>query len=221
MQKTIGVFDSGVGGLSVIAEIKKLLPKQKIIFLKDSKNFPYGEKTPAEIRRIARENTAKLIAKKATIIVVACNTATVQAITSLRRRFPKVTFVGMEPAVKPAAKLARKGIIVLASPQALQSQQLERLIKKHASHLPVYQLGSLDLVKAVEENWPQEKLTKLFRKIFSKDILQKSDVVVLGCTHFPLVKNQLQTFLGKKYQIIDSGSAVAKRLFGLFYSNPV
>ena len=109
----IGIFDSGIGGRSIEKEIKKLLPGVKTIYLADTKNFPYGEKTPEQIGKIAVENTRYLLGRGADLVVVACNTATVHAIGYLRKVFPEVSFVGVEPAVKPAGEIAKKGIIIL------------------------------------------------------------------------------------------------------------
>ncbi|MCX6704998.1 MAG: glutamate racemase, partial [Candidatus Woesebacteria bacterium] len=112
----IGIFDSGIGGLSVVRQIKKVLPNESIIYLADKANFPYGEKTPGQIRKLSEKNVKWLLTQRAKLIIVACNTVTVNAISLLRQRFPLTGFVGMEPAIKPAAKESKKGIIILSSP---------------------------------------------------------------------------------------------------------
>lgn len=208
----IGVFDSGIGGISVVREIKKVLPNESIIYLADKANFPYGKKTVEQIRKISEKNVKWLLRRRVKLIVVACNTATVNAISFLRQKFPLVGFVGMEPAVKPAAKKAKKGIIILSSPKATKSKQLHSLIKKYAKGIRVINLGSLELVAAVEEQWNSEKIETLLRKLIPKIFLNQADILVLGCTHFPLIKKQIQKYVGKDVIVVDSGKAVAKRV---------
>lgn len=208
----IGIFDSGIGGLSVVREIIRLLPKESIIYLADKTNFPYGSKTEDEIKHIAKKNVDWLLSRGAKMIVVACNTATVNAISYLRKKFPTISFVGIEPAVKPASLLAKKGIIILSSPKATKSKQLISLIKKYAKNIKVFNLGSLDLVKAVEENAENHKIKKILKKALTNKILSQTDVIVLGCTHFPLIKEQIQNYVGKGIILVDSGKAVAQRV---------
>lgn len=211
-KRPIGVFDSGIGGLSVIEEIKKILPNESIAFLADKDNFPYGEKTSEQIKKISKRNATWLLKKKVKLIVVACNTATVNAISYLRQEFPQISFVGMEPAIKPAAKIAKKGIIILSSPKAAQSKQLDDLIKRYAKGIKVFNVASLELVQAVEEKWSDEEIKQVLEETIPQEILNQADVLVLGCTHFPLIKNQIQKFFGKDIIIIDSGEAVANRV---------
>lgn len=210
--KIIGLFDSGIGGKSIEKEIKKLLPEVKTIYLADTKNFPYGEKTPAQIRKIAAANTKYLLARGADLIVVACNTATVHAISYLRRRFPTVPFVGVEPAIKPAGLLAKRGVIIFSSPQATKSKQVTHLIKKYIRGINVFNIGSLDLVRAIENRSSENMIVKILARDLPVEILNQSDVLVLGCTHFPLVKNKIQKYVGEKIKIIDSGEAIARRV---------
>jgi len=208
----IGIFDSGIGGLSVVNEIKKVLPNESIIYLADKKNFPYGEKTPRQIINAAEKNTKWLLTKNVKLIVVACNTATVNAISHLREKFKNIDFVGMEPAVKPAAIKSKKGIIILSSPKAAASSQLNILIKKFTKGIKVINLSSLELVKAVESRKGYKEIQKILKNTISKKQLNEADVLVLGCTHFPLIKDKIQKFVGKSITIIDSGEAVAKRV---------
>ena len=208
----IGIFDSGIGGKSIQKEIEKLLPEAKIEYLADKKNFPYGTKSPSQIRKIAKTNTEYLINKGANLIVVACNTATVHAINYLRETFPATTFVGVEPAVKPAGLFGKRGVIILSSPKATQSEQLQTLINKYLIGRKIFNIGSLELVEAVENNSSSETIKTILSKILPVNILKGSDVIVLGCTHFPLIKNEIAKFVGKKIKIIDSGKAVAKQV---------
>jgi glutamate racemase len=208
----IGIFDSGIGGLSIVEDIKRLLPNEPIIYLSDKKNFPYGDKIPEKIKEIARRNAKFLIDKKCKLIVVACNTATVNAINYLREEFPYINFVGVEPAVKPAGKLSKKGIIVLSSPRATKSKQLKSLINRYASGTKVFNIGSIDLVHAVEEKWNSRRIENLLDKLLPQKVLKQADELVLGCTHFPLIKDDIQKHAGKKIKVIDSGEAVARRV---------
>lgn len=208
----IGIFDSGIGGLSVVRQIKKVLPNESIIYLADKANFPYGEKTPGQIRKLSEKNVKWLLTQKAKLIVVACNTVTVNAISLLRQKFPLTGFVGMEPAVKPAAKESKKGIIILSSPKATKSKQLYYLIKKYVKGVKVFNIGSLELVQAVEEQWNSNKIGITLKKLISQNILNQTDILVLGCTHFTLIKDQIQRFIGGEIKVIDSGEAVAKRV---------
>jgi glutamate racemase len=125
----------------------------------------------------------------------------------------------MEPAVKPASKIAKKGIIILSSPKATKSKQLNSLIRTFAKDIKVFNLGSLQLVRAVEEKWSKERINKLFSRTLSQRILDKSDALVLGCTHFPLIKDKIQKYVGDHIVIIDSGEAVARRVKYLLKEN--
>lgn len=211
-KKVIGVIDSGIGGLSIVREINKLLPDLSVNYLQDKENFPYGDKTPDQLKRVLSKNVAKLLEQKPELIVIACNTATVNTIIFLRQKFPNIEFVGLEPAIKPAAKICQKGMIILSSPKTTQSQQLKNLIKLYAKNLKVFNLESLELVKAVEKKWSESKTLKLLKTILPTQILDQADVLVLGCTHFPLIKNIIQKHVSKKIKIVDSSQAVAKQV---------
>lgn len=215
----IGIFDSGIGGLSILREIQKNLPNESLIYLRDEKNFPYGKKSPKDIRKIAFNNTKLLLSKKSKIIIVACNTATVHAISFLRNKLPQIKFVGMEPAIKPACKIAQKGVVVLSSPQAAKSKQVSYLLNKFAGNLKVINIGSLELVQAVEKKYSNREILKICKKILLKKILSKVDILVLGCTHFPLIKRQIQKYVGKEKKVIDSGYAVAGRVKEILKNN--
>jgi glutamate racemase len=215
VQPLVGIFDSGIGGRSIEKEIKKMIPGVETIYLADSKNFPYGEKTPSQLKKIALDNTKYLLGKGSNPIVVACNTATVNAIAFLRKSFPEVSFVGVEPAVKPAGLAAKKGIVILSSPKATKSKQVSLLIKKYVRGVKVFNIGSLELVRAVEEGWNDSKVESMLKSILPKKLLSEVDVLVLGCTHFPLIKDKIQKYVGKDIKIIDSGEAVARRVKSL------
>jgi glutamate racemase len=207
----IGILDSGTGGLSIVEEIKKLLPEESIIYLADKENFPYGELSPKKIQNLAKKNVEWLLRHRAKIIVIACNTITVNAISHLRKKFPNTSFVGVEPAIKPAAEMSKKGVIILSSPKATSSTQVVKLIDKHANRVKVFNFGSLDLVEAIERE-SKIGVERALAKSLPKEMLKMVDVLVLGCTHFPLAKKQIQEFVGKNVNVIDSGGAVARRV---------
>ena len=161
----IGIFDSGIGGLAIVRCLAKIMPTQPIIYFADKANFPYGNKSPVEIRKLALINAKMLIAQKVKLIIIACNTATVIAIDHLRKKFPSVIFIGTEPAVKPAAIACTKAMIILSSPKTAGSKQLHQLINNYAKNIKVFNIGNLQLVKAVEEQWPPDKINILLEKI--------------------------------------------------------
>lgn len=208
----IGIFDSGIGGTSIAKEIHKLLPNENLVYLADSKNSPYGIKTKDEIIALAIKNTEKLLSLNAKIIVVACNTATTNAIALLRNQFD-VPFIGIEPAIKPAAiKTKNNTIGILATKGTLASKLFSATTKKHvAKHIKVVQVEGKGIVEAIESNSHntaafihglQQQLT-LFKK-------ETVDCLVLGCTHYPYITHHIQAYL-PKVKIIDSGYAVAKQ----------
>lgn len=205
----IGIFDSGIGGLSIFKAIHKLLPKENIIYLADENNFPYGDKSVSNLKKIALKNAQFLIEKNCKLIVVACNTLTVNAIKRLRSKF-SVPFVGIEPAVKPAAAITdNNSILVLSSPKATESNKLKSLIHDYASDVNVYNLGCLGLVNAIESESGVEQALK---DCIPGDIRNKVDTVVLGCTHFGLVEKEIGDFFGSNVKLIDPGLAVAKQV---------
>src|SRR4030067_3073495 len=181
--KPIGVFDSGIGGLSLIDEIRKTLPNESIIYFADRANFPYGDKPQIQIRKIAGNNVAWLLNQRVKLIVIACNTATISAITYLREKFPNISFVGMEPAVKPASAKSKKGIIILSSPKATKSKQLRILINNYANNIKVFNIGSLELVQAIEEEWDPAKIDRILEVLLPQKIICQADKLVLGGTH--------------------------------------
>lgn len=207
----IGIFDSGIGGTSVWKEIHALLPHENTIYLADSKNAPYGIKTKEEITALSCKNVEFLLDKGAKIIVVACNTATMNAIETLRATFD-VPFIGMEPAIKPAVALTKtKTIGVLATKGTLTSTKY----MEHEHYYPevhiMDQIG-YNLVQLIEEGkLDSEEMTQLLKEYTQPMLDQNMDCLVLGCTHYPYLRPQLQRLLPAYVHIIDSGAAVAKQ----------
>lgn len=208
----IGIFDSGIGGISIASEIHKLLPNEQIKYLADSKNAPYGSKSKQAILSLAQKNTEKLIELGVKIIVVACNTATTNAIQTLRNTY-SIPFIGIEPAIKPAAiKTKIKKIGILATKGTLASRLFSETSKKYVSEqIQVIQVEGNAIVEAIESNThhSDEFIQHLNLQLLPFKT-EHIDILVLGCTHYPFIIQQIQSFL-PEVKIIDSGFAVAKQ----------
>jgi glutamate racemase len=226
---TIGIFDSGIGGLSVLREVRKLLPEEDYIYFSDNAYCPYGKKDPSLIIDRAREISDFLIFKGADVIIVACNTATGAAISTLREeystpderirfiskgRLDHVKFVGMEPAIKPAAQLTRSGVVgVLATAGTLAAgkyhntkESLPESVKfvEHVGEGFVEQVESLD--------WHSEDARKVVEASLRPLLDQGADCIVLGCTHYPFLAELIQDIAGPEVKVIDSAPAIARQL---------
>jgi len=211
-RKAIGIFDSGVGGISVLKEIIRVLPHEHVTYLADSINCPYGSKPKQEIISLLRKNISFLIEKQCKIIVIACNTATAAAIDILRNEFP-IPFVGMEPAVKPAAACSRNGRIgVLATEGTFKGRLYKSTKKKYADNIEIdFQAGN-GLVELVESgNCHSEEAAKLLKFYIEPMIAKGVDQIVLGCTHYPFLKDIIQNITGDTVRIIDPSGAVAEQ----------
>ncbi|NIJ43787.1 glutamate racemase [Wenyingzhuangia heitensis] len=208
----IGVFDSGVGGTSIWKEIIQRLPYENTLYLADSKNAPYGEKSKQEIIDICIKNTEILIAKGAKIIVVACNTATTNAIDVLRAKY-NIPFIGIEPAIKPAALASKtKSIGILATKGTLSSDLFHKTTREFASNILVIEQEGTGLVPLIEANKIESPETERLLQQYLTPMVEKNiDCLVLGCSHYPYLIPQIKKILGDKVTIIDSGFAVAKQ----------
>ena len=215
----IGFFDSGVGGITLWKSIKSLLPHENTIYLSDSKNCPYGAKSQKEIDQICFNNTKFLIEKKCKIIVVACNTATTNSISKLRDEF-KIPFIGIEPAIKPAAlKTKTKKIGVLATKGTLMSNLFAETSSDYKEYVKFINTEGLGLVELIENGNCEKDLNLLLIK-YLKPMLEKGiDQLVLGCTHYPLIEKSIKKIIGDKVNIIDCNRAVAlqtKKILDLY-----
>ncbi|SHJ81178.1 glutamate racemase [Pseudozobellia thermophila] len=208
----VGIFDSGVGGTSVWREIHKLLPYENTVYLADSKNAPYGEKSEHEILQLSIKNTEVLLRKGCKLIVVACNTATTNAIGYLRQNYD-VPFVGIEPAIKPAALQSRSKIVgVLATKGTLASSLFHSTSGNHARGITVIEREGTGLVPLIEQGKVDSKEIKELLEGYIRPMLEKGiDYLVLGCTHYPYLIPLLKDMLPGTVQIIDSGEAVARQ----------
>lgn len=215
----IGIFDSGVGGLSVFREIRKILPEEKYIYFSDNAHCPYGEKSREYIIDRARKITDFLIGKGADIIVVACNTATAAAIKTLREEYP-ICFIGMEPAIKPAAASTRTGVIgVLATAGTLKADKYQDTKGRHAEDVQVVEhigQGFVELVESGQTDGPEAEavVTDSLEPLLDAG----ADTIVLGCTHYPFLTETIAKVAaslvpGRQVNIIDPAPAVARHLY--------
>ncbi|MBR3989110.1 MAG: glutamate racemase [Bacteroidales bacterium] len=210
---TLGIFDSGSGGLSVYRELVKVLPRERFIYYSDNAHCPYGEKTALYIQERARFITDFLLGKGADIIVVACNTATAAAISMLREEYPSVPFVGMEPAVKPAALGTRTGVIgVLATAGTLKGSKYLHTRGRFEDNVRIAEhvgQGFVELVEAGILDGPEAEAT--VRASLQPLLDEGAYVVVLGCTHYPFLRPVIERIAGPGVQVIDPAPAVARQ----------
>ena len=209
----IGIFDSGSGGLSVLREIIRLLPKERYVYFADNAFCPYGEKSPSFIQERGRAITDFLLGKGADIIVVACNTATAAAIATLRAEYPN-KFIGMEPAVKPAALSSASGVIgVLATAGTLKGSKYLNTKGKYEDDVKIVERVGKGFVELVERgvlDGPEAERT--VRRSLKPLLDQGADRIVLGCTHYPFLREVVERIAGPSVQVIDPAPAVARHL---------
>lgn len=209
--QAIGIFDSGIGGTSIWRAIHDLLPNEKTIYLADSANAPYGQKSKAEIIELSMKNTDFLLKMNCKLIVVACNTATTNAIQELRQKYD-VPFIGIEPAIKPAATHSKtQKIGILATQGTLNSDLFHQTVEKFQDIKIIEQVGHglVQLIENGDINSPE--MTKLLHSYLTPMIEANIDYLVLGCSHYPYLIPQIQKILPPHIHIIDSGEAVAKQ----------
>lgn len=212
----IGILDSGLGGLSVLNEIRSLMPDQDLVYFGDSAWCPYGPRHREEIQRRVFAITDLLLARQCKLIVVACNSATIAAIEALRSAYP-IPFVGMEPAVKPAASLTRSGTVgVLATEASLAGEKFHRLISNHANGVNIITRPCPNFVTLVERGeLSGQRALRIVEEETQPLIEAGADVLVLGCTHYPFLRPLIQYVAGPKIKILDTGAAVAKHVADL------
>jgi glutamate racemase len=210
----IGVFDSGVGGLSVLAEIQRLLPNESLLYVADCGNVPYGEKTPEFIRQRCSVMAGFFQRQGAKALVLACNTATVAGVADLRHDYPQWPIVGMEPAVKPAAAATRSGVVgVLATTGTLQSAKFAALLDRFATDVRVITQPCPGLVELIEKgDLHSPALRRLLAGYVEPLLAEGADTIILGCTHYPFLKPMLKQMIPADISLIDTGAAVARQL---------
>lgn len=217
-RREIGVFDSGVGGLTVLRELREQIPKARLRYLADTAYAPYGNRSPAEIRARSMAITEHLIARGAELIVVACNTATAHAIEVLRARWPALPFVGTEPGIKPAVAATRSGRIgLLATPSTAASARLRALIERHVGDKQVIVQGCGGVVDRIEAgDLGSEELRALVDGYCAPLRAAGVDTALLGCTHYPFIEPLWRAALGPSVELLRIETAVARRAASLW-----
>lgn len=208
----IGLFDSGIGGTSIWREIHNLLPSENTIYLADSKNAPYGQKSKDEIVHLSFKNTEFLLNQNCKVIVVACNTATTNAIKELREKYTTIPFIGIEPAIRPATLHTKtKAIGILATKGTLNSELFHTAMSNYKDVKFIEQIG-YSLVQLIEEGkLGSVEIDKLLEGYLNPMIIANIDFLVLGCSHYPYLVPQIRKILPQSIEIIDSGLAVARQ----------
>ena len=210
----IGVFDSGAGGLSVLRAIRARLPNESTLYFGDQQHVPYGLRAMEQIQRFSETIARFLLVRDAKIVVIACNTASAAALKFLRDKFPRVRFVGMEPAVKPAAERTCTGKVgVLATPATFQGELYASVIGRFANGVELHQCACEGLVQQIERgNLTGSETRRILHDALKPMTAKQVDVVVLGCTHYPFVIPLIQEIAGADVQVIDPSPAVARQV---------
>lgn len=223
MNRAIGIFDSGLGGLSVWQALHDALPYESLIYLGDGARCPYGSRSREEVLKFTEEAVERLLSEGCKMIVVACNTATAVAIKYLREKYPDIPFVGLEPAVKPAALTTKSGIIgVLATKRSLEGDHFRRAEERFGSEVTILKAVGEGFVEAVEENREHTPETaEIVRKAVLPLVEAGADKIVLGCTHYPFLRAEIANVAGENVEIIDSSEAVARRVIALLEENGI
>ena len=212
--RPVGVFDSGLGGISVLRELRRRLPNEDYIYFADSAWCPYGIKSPEEIRARSECVVGGLIEAGAKTVVIACNTASAMAVFALREVFPDVPLIGLEPAVKPAVAQTKVGRVgVLATPRTVAGERLQWLIETYAAGVTVHRVAATGLVELVEAGiLDGPDVDAALRPLLDPMIEVGVDTLVLGCTHYPFLRAPIERHMGPGVDVIDSGVAIARRL---------
>lgn len=210
----IGIFDSGVGGISILKEIQKQLPNENLIYIADSANAPYGDKSADFIQKRSLQLSEFLLTHHIKALVVACNTATTEAISYLREQLD-IPVVGVEPAIKPAALQSNNNIIgILATHRTIQSKRLKELVNLYANHTTIIPQACPGLVEAVENKdaFLETTITKLIHTYTQAMRDKQADTLILGCTHYPFLLEQIRDITGEYMNILETGKPVAAQL---------
>ncbi|HSH74022.1 MAG TPA: glutamate racemase [Methylophilaceae bacterium] len=212
-KRPIGIFDSGVGGISVLKHIRRVLPGEHLLYIADSRYAPYGNKSPQFICERAITLSEFLIDQGAKALVVACNTATAAAVSLMREKY-SLPIIAMEPAVKPAAAATKTGVIgVLATSGTLKSAQFAGLLEHYGQHVQVVTQACHGLVECIERGELDAPSTKALLLSYIQPLLDaNADTIVLGCTHYPFVRHLIEELVGNDIVLVDTGAAVAKHL---------
>ena len=207
----IGMFDSGIGGLTVLKELRKILPNENYIYYADSKNNPYGEKSDSELMAIVTDIVDYLISKEVKIIVIACNTATTRCINRLRKMYPDMIFVGTEPAIKVACDKNYKNTLVMATPGTIKSERTHELVKLNKKRDQKITLLSCKGLADAIESGNKDNVNKVLHKLLDKYVDEDIDSIVLGCTHYPHAKKNIKE-LFPNAKLIDGNKGVSRQV---------
>lgn len=221
MNRAIGIFDSGLGGVSVWQALHDALPYESLVYLGDGARCPYGSRSREDVLQFTEEAVERLLSEGCKMIVVACNTATAVAIKTLREEYPTIPFVGLEPAVKPAALSTKTGVIgVLATERSLQGDHFRQAEAKYGADVTILKAVGEGFVEAVERNEENTAETEaLVRKAVLPLVEGGADKIVLGCTHYPFLREVIERVAGDGVEVIDSSEAVARRVIALLDEN--
>lgn len=211
--QAIGVFDSGIGGLTIMREIRRLMPNEDILYLADQANVPYGLRSLSEVRSLSTSIVEFMQSQGAKAVVVACNTASAAALNHLRNEFDGLPIIGMEPAVKPAVGVTRSGHIgVLATPVTFEGELYASVVHRFAEHVEVHATpipGLVDLIEA--GTWEGQAVEELLSSRVAPLLAAGVDTLVLACTHYPLIIPALRAVVGAEIKIIDPSPAIARQ----------
>ena len=218
--RRVGVFDSGVGGLSILREIQALLPQESFVFVADQKHFPYGQKTQPQLEDLTTKIVRFLISEGVKLIVVACNTATINTIEHLRENFP-LPIVGVVPVVKKLAEVtSTKKVGILATPLTSRSPYLQELISTHTGGIQVFNRDGGGLEELIEKgDLDSSEVTKTLQAVLIPMKKAGIDALALGCTHYPFLKEQIKKVVGPDVLVLDSGGAVARQVKRILENN--
>lgn len=212
-EQPIGVFDSGMGGISVLKELYKIMPEEDYIYFGDSIHAPYGTKPLEEIQQLTIANVQALLAQNAKGIVVACNTATAAAVRILRSMYPELPLVGIEPAIKPAAlQPGHPTILVMATPMTISGKKYKNLMMQYEMDADIIDLPCPGLMEFVESGNTDGDDLRAFLENLLTPYLREIDSIVLGCTHYPFVRGIIQQIAGERVRIFDGGSGTAREM---------
>lgn len=218
--RPIGILDSGVGGLTILLEINKILPKENLIFFADQKNLPYGKKTKVELEAIVGRIIHFFMQNNVKAVVIACNTATIYTIDYLRRKY-EIPIIGTVPVIKTISEISKsKKAAIFSTPATAKSKYLKDLIDKFSNGVTIYIVGDTNLEKLIEKGkLNDKKIDRIIRSSFLPLINKGVDSIALGCTHYPFLKDKIQQIVGEKVSVVDSGGAIARRLKQILTNN--
>lgn len=217
--KAIGVFDSGIGGLTVYKALKEKMPNEKVIYLGDTARVPYGTKSKDTIINYSVENAEFLLKKNVKIIVIACNSSSSYAVKILQERL-RIPVIGViEPGAEAAIKCSKRKIGVIGTTATIVSGSYEKTIKEKSEKFEIISKDCPLFVPLVEEGWINHKVTKLVIEEYLQPLIEKGiESLVLGCTHYPVLKNVISEVIGKKIKLVDSAETIAEKVFKIFES---